>query len=164
MIDTDGRTVWVHSAKDGSCIGRFSRFGVDVHNTADAMIAGAPQCLECSHDLPPRESWRAFKRAMLLHHEAVVSDRYMPGFVREDMPSLYTAYGKEVLDQFGWDLYEGKPRRSYPGWVTAALGCWESWYKRKIRREGLPVPDDCKEIVKSLLTEGAGWDSCKETT
>lgn len=80
------------------------------------------------------------------------------------MVPLYTGFGKETLDLFGWDIYADKPRLSYPDYVTAALGLWEFWFRQRHERDNLPLPDGYKEVVKSLLTAGVGWDICKETT
>lgn len=58
-VETDGRTVWV-SGSNGECVGRFSKYGVDVHRDYEAQIKGEPQCLDCCHDLPFDESWVRF--------------------------------------------------------------------------------------------------------
>ncbi len=52
QISADGGTVWVH-VMDGSTVERFSkRFGLDVHTTVTEQIAGASQCLHCTHETP----------------------------------------------------------------------------------------------------------------
>lgn len=70
-IQTDGRTVWVHS-DEGHTIGRFGPLGIDVH-TADST-----GCLHCTHGSTTVEDWRIFVTAMLLHHGVDIPDRYMP--------------------------------------------------------------------------------------
>jgi hypothetical protein len=68
QISADGSTVWVHSPVDGSTVGRFSkRFGLDVHNTVSAQLAGVGQCLHCTHEPPGPEEWQRFCELMLEH-------------------------------------------------------------------------------------------------
>lgn len=68
QVSQDGTTVWVHAA-DGSTVGRFSkRFGMDVHTTASAQLAGAPQCLHCTHTPAGLPEWSEFVERMRLHH------------------------------------------------------------------------------------------------
>lgn len=62
-----GDTVWV-TAHDGSCVGRFSkRFGIDVHRTLAEQMAGAGQCLHCTHEPAGESEWQAFRKAILEH-------------------------------------------------------------------------------------------------
>lgn len=68
QVSADGQTIWVH-AGDGSTIGRFSkRFGMDVHTTVTAQLAGASQCLHCTHAPAGRDDWLMFCRLMRKHH------------------------------------------------------------------------------------------------
>lgn len=68
QVSPDGRTVWVHAA-DGSTVGRFSKlFGIDVHTTVTQQLAGADQCLHCTHTRPSRADWLTFCELMLEHH------------------------------------------------------------------------------------------------
>ncbi|WP_237113906.1 hypothetical protein [Pseudomonas aeruginosa] len=56
-----GTRLWVN-APDGSCVGRFSkRFGSDLHNTVTAMMAGASECIHCTHGEASVEDWDAFR-------------------------------------------------------------------------------------------------------
>jgi hypothetical protein len=73
---TDGSTVWIDGG-DGSCIGRFSRFGVDVHTSSTHQLAGGSECLFCTHP-PTRPSWRDFVMAMFDHHGVLVPDSLCP--------------------------------------------------------------------------------------
>lgn len=159
-IESDGRTVWVNGS-DGMCIGRFSKFGVDVHTTTEAQLGGAPQCLACIHGLAPRDSWWAFRNAMIRFYGIRVGDEHTPDFVKAVPPEpMYTVYGKENLDHFGWDLFMDEPRTSYPGWVAGTFGLWESWYLRKLERDKTPVPENYQETIKSLLTPGLNGRIC----
>ncbi|WP_255593519.1 hypothetical protein [Acidovorax sp. sic0104] len=73
QVSANGDTVWVHSAVDGSTIGRFSsRFGLDVHRTASQQMEGAAQCLHCTHYKPTHEDWLLFCALMLEHHQITV--------------------------------------------------------------------------------------------
>lgn len=67
-VSADADTVWVH-AVDGSTVGRFSkRFGMDVHRTATDQLAGAPQCLHCTHRPCDASDWEIFVQLMMSHH------------------------------------------------------------------------------------------------
>lgn len=67
-VSPDRKTVWVHSEKDGSTVGRFSKtFGMDVHHPVSEQLLGKPQCLSCTHEKPTREVWLEFCRLMKVH-------------------------------------------------------------------------------------------------
>ncbi|WP_431797992.1 hypothetical protein SGO26_30000 (plasmid) [Cupriavidus metallidurans] len=68
LTSAQGDTVWVNWA-DGSCIARFSkRFGIDVHASGEAQMAGAPQCLFCTHGAAGPAQWRTFQQKVREHH------------------------------------------------------------------------------------------------
>ncbi len=68
-VSADGGTVWVHAA-DGSTVGRFSkRFGLDVHNTVTDQLAGAGQCLHCTHEPAGPNEWMDFCKQMRMHFQ-----------------------------------------------------------------------------------------------
>lgn len=74
-VSADGRTVWVHSL-DGSTVGRFSKvFGMDVHTTISEQIAGARQCLHCTHGKPSHSDWITFCALMQEHYGITVDSR-----------------------------------------------------------------------------------------
>ena len=78
QVSLDGATVWVHG-DDGSTVGRFSkRFGMDVHTTASAQLAGEPQCLSCTHDVAGQAEWSEFCRLMKMHHGFDIPEHLMP--------------------------------------------------------------------------------------
>lgn len=67
-VSADRSTVWVH-ALDGSTVGRFSKvFGMDVHRTITEQMAGASQCLHCTHARPSKDEWLKFCELMSQHH------------------------------------------------------------------------------------------------
>lgn len=77
QVSADGSTVWVH-ALDGSTVGRFSkRFGLDVHATVTEQLAGASQCLHCTHTPPSPGDWSLFCSLMLQHHGVKVDQGLM---------------------------------------------------------------------------------------
>ncbi len=80
-IVSDGRTVWVNGP-DGCCLGRFSRFGIDVHKDAAGQQQGS-QCLDCTHTTPTDMDWARFVLNMMLHHDVVVGDEHRPYFLKE---------------------------------------------------------------------------------
>jgi hypothetical protein len=68
QVSADRVTVWVH-ADDGSTVGRFSkRFGMDVHRTVTEQLAGAGQCLHCTHKPATEKDWRLFVALMHEHY------------------------------------------------------------------------------------------------
>jgi hypothetical protein len=68
QVAENGETVWIH-ALDGSTVGRFSkRFGLDVHTTVTDQLAGAAQCLHCTHEKPSEKDWVTFCDLMKKHY------------------------------------------------------------------------------------------------
>lgn len=77
QVSDDHKTVWVH-ALDGSTVGRFSRtFGIDAHTTVTQQLAGAAQCLHCTHEPPTHADWLMFCRLMKEHHGIAVDEGLM---------------------------------------------------------------------------------------
>lgn len=79
----DGTTVWVNAA-DGSCVGRFSPNGLDLHRSATEQMAGAGECLDCSHGPVGEPEWRRFVDGLLAHHgigldEAAIRPGWLDG-------------------------------------------------------------------------------------
>jgi hypothetical protein len=70
-IQSDGRTVWVHSSL-GHTIGRFGSLGIDVH-TADST-----GCLDCTHGPTGVIEWDRFVVSMAVHHGVDVGLEHMP--------------------------------------------------------------------------------------
>ena len=56
--------VWVH-ASDGSTVGRFGRFGIDLHNTITEQLNCMPQCRLCTHDSVTSGDWDTFRAKAL---------------------------------------------------------------------------------------------------
>jgi hypothetical protein len=72
-VDATRGVVWVNGF-DGSCIGRFSkRFGIDVHRTSTAQLAGEGECLMCTHQPADHGAWLLFVEAMQQHHGVKVA-------------------------------------------------------------------------------------------
>lgn len=80
QIDFDGATVWVN-APDGSCVGRFSKFGIDVHRTVAEQIETGEQCIECTHGCPTASEWDRFTELMELHYKVQVPAAAKPKFL-----------------------------------------------------------------------------------
>lgn len=79
-IHTDGITVWVNTA---ICIGRFGRFGIDVHKGFEQQLQSGSECLHCTNEETTKADWEIFKAKMLEFHKVKVSDRYMPKRLRQ---------------------------------------------------------------------------------
>jgi hypothetical protein len=77
-VTTDGRTVWVNSGVDGSNIARFSRVGIDVHNTISAQKETGTECLFCTHGPTGPEDWERFKDSVWAHYEINILDEFKP--------------------------------------------------------------------------------------
>lgn len=59
---SEGRdAIWVH-ASDGSTVGRFGRFGIDLHNTLTDQMAGMSECKLCTHGQPTPADWILFRQ------------------------------------------------------------------------------------------------------
>ncbi|MFT6347040.1 MAG: hypothetical protein ACJAYB_000021 [Psychromonas sp.] len=52
-------TVWIH-CDDGSTVGRFSKYGIDLHNSISDQMAGAPECRFCTHGAVNEKDWAMF--------------------------------------------------------------------------------------------------------
>lgn len=52
--------VWIHCS-DGSTVGRFGKFGIDLHNSVQEQMQGASQCRLCTHGAPTRTDWELFR-------------------------------------------------------------------------------------------------------
>lgn len=76
----NGSTVWVNDTF-GCCIGRFSALGVDVHRSGEEQMVSGQQCLDCVHDLDPREAWSRFLQSMEIHHGVRIPTAAKPDFV-----------------------------------------------------------------------------------
>lgn len=75
-VSSCGSTVWVHSGRDGSCIGRFSkRFGIDVHHTGTEQLAGSAECIYCTHGPAGPQDWARFCSEMKQHHDVEVDEQ-----------------------------------------------------------------------------------------
>ncbi len=87
QVSQDGSTVWVHCA-DGSTVGRFSKkFGLDVHRTVSEQLAGASQCLHCTHHPATAEEWELFCK--LMHdHFGIEVDQRLVSFPNEPQERL----------------------------------------------------------------------------
>lgn len=83
-IVSDERAVWINDAA-GCCLGRFSRFGIEVHKDAAGPVEGRP-CLDCVPGLPNAAGWERFKAAMREHHNVDVPERHRPTFLDTSNP------------------------------------------------------------------------------
>lgn len=79
-VQSDGTTVWVHDADDGSCIGRFGRLGIDIHRPVSQQ-AELGQCLLCTHGPTDATHWRRFVEAMNDIYGVKVSERHRPRYL-----------------------------------------------------------------------------------
>lgn len=80
-IQSDGKTVWVNG-ESGECIGRFSKFGIDIHRSYKAQAAGEGECLDCTHGMTDLTAWNRFCDGMKTFYSVHVAKRHMPKFLR----------------------------------------------------------------------------------
>lgn len=57
----DRERIWVHCS-DGSTVGRFSKAGIDIHTSIEEQLAGAEQCLICTHEQTRQPDFEEFVR------------------------------------------------------------------------------------------------------
>ncbi|MFZ3481705.1 hypothetical protein [Sphingomonas sp. 3-13AW] len=77
QVQSDGRTVWVHDAEDGSCIGRFGWQGIDIHRPLSEQSEKG-QCLFCTHGPTGLAEWQDFVSAMDTIYGVTVSEHHRP--------------------------------------------------------------------------------------
>lgn len=77
LLTTDGRTVWVND-RNGHCIGRFSIFGIDIHNTFEVQNQTGKECLYCTHKRTDINDWELFKTKMYELHGIEVPETCKP--------------------------------------------------------------------------------------
>lgn len=113
QVMTDGRTTWVN-APDGSTVGRFSKWGVDVHRPITEQLKGLPECLDCSHHKPGEtgwasEGWVRFVTGVRDNFGVEVPDSFAPAFVplttairqddgRDDHPAAEAAISAGLIE------------------------------------------------------------------
>lgn len=73
-IDSDGTTVWVNSAT--YCLGRFGRFGIDIHREPGQHDVG--ECLFCTHGETTTADWDTFVEKMKELYFIVVPKKHKP--------------------------------------------------------------------------------------
>lgn len=72
QLDNLRRRVWVHGP-DGTTVARFdTRFGMDIHTSITEQLAGASQCLHCTHDKPCLTDWETFRHKVEQHFGVTV--------------------------------------------------------------------------------------------
>lgn len=54
-------SVWIHSLVDGSTVGRFGMFGIDLHTTLTEQREGASECRLCTHGRTTPSDWALFR-------------------------------------------------------------------------------------------------------
>lgn len=78
-VTSDGKTVWVNHIT-GMCLGRFSRFGIDIHKDfAGQMAVG--QCLDCKMGPTTEDDWNHFIAGMKNHYGVVIAKKHRPKFI-----------------------------------------------------------------------------------
>lgn len=80
-ITTDGKTIWVND--EISCIGRFSRFGIDIHTSFKEQNSGK-ECLLCTHSKPNQDDWERFIEGMKKFHNVEVDNTLKPEFLLKE--------------------------------------------------------------------------------
>jgi len=79
VVESDGRTVWVNGS-DGCCLGRFSRFGIDVHKDYAGQMNGG-QCLDCKPGPLTSADWDRFVEGIATYYGIRVAPKHRPDFL-----------------------------------------------------------------------------------
>ena len=89
QIQSDGKTVWVNSPWDGSCIGRFSSKGIDIHHTVEKQIEMGVQCINCTHEKPTFHGWLDFVAELSARYdiEDHILQKHRPNWVEGGPPN-----------------------------------------------------------------------------
>ena len=74
-IETDGVTVWINNAV--GCIGRFAKYGIDVHSDPTEQHE-LGECLYCTHTRTTKADWIMFLFQMYKHHGIKIPIKYEP--------------------------------------------------------------------------------------
>lgn len=82
-VCSNTQTVWVNSGDTGTCLGRFSKFGIDIHHDMERQMTTGSQCLDCTHSKPTLEDWLRFVQGMKEHYGVEVSDEHRPDWIIE---------------------------------------------------------------------------------
>lgn len=82
LIETDGNTVWVN-ARDGWCIARFSKTGIDIHTPVDKdSPLGSQGCLDCKAGWTDLSDWERFAEGMERFYRVHIEDYHKPTFLK----------------------------------------------------------------------------------
>lgn len=76
-IRSDGGSVWLND-QTGHCLARFGRLGVDVHRSVADQMAGAGECLACTHGWAGAAEWNLFVQAVRAHHDVEIHCSHRP--------------------------------------------------------------------------------------
>ena len=74
-IDTDGVTVWVND--QSLCLGRFGRFGIDIHRKIE-RLTNTVECLYCTHTRTTESDWEVFVAKMAELHGVTIPASFRP--------------------------------------------------------------------------------------
>ena len=72
-IYSDGITVWVCD-KRGCTIGRFGKFGIDIHHHQEDMT----ECLFCTHEEVGHHDWTLFVSKMKEYYDVKIPKEFRP--------------------------------------------------------------------------------------
>jgi hypothetical protein len=138
QILSDGKTVWVNSGEDGSCLGRFGIHGIDVHNDIKKQAKTGKQCLECTHTKPTSAEWERFRETMeQVYHVRVDSHRRPDWLSRAGKPKV--RFGKTRHDHMYLDCVyeiEGKLVLVESGQYMGLGGVSNFFRGRYVKRDG----------------------------
>lgn len=79
IIESDGITVWVNG--EGSLLGRFGRFGIDIHKPIEEQATNG-ECLYCTHAATTAADWDTFVAKMKELYGIKVPEKYKPNRFR----------------------------------------------------------------------------------
>lgn len=82
-VCSNTQTVWVNSGLTGCSLGRFGKFGIDIHHDVAEQMQSGEHCLGCTHTTPTVQDWYHFVSEMKRVYGVVVDEEHRPEWIVE---------------------------------------------------------------------------------
>lgn len=132
-----GKTIWVNSKDDGSCLGRFDFvFGMDIHPSLTEQMEGKDQCLYCTHEKPKFPDLLVFVAEMRsIYGVEIDVAKINPGFVESLIVEDLTPSPIRIKSNLSKKAIEGFKK------------AWEKHMKGPVNRKKYYILDGEMEII-----------------